>query len=315
MKKYLRLVFLCLVFVVTSAQSKDENLNVVFIPKSSDQDFWTFMRQGVEEGIREMGNVSLTWRGPSYNDDTDAQINILQVYTRPGIDAIIIAPTDRVRLVDPVRKAAASGIKVIVVDSAIDGSFHHSFITTDNYSAGKLAAKQLSALLGARGNILVFRTVAGSASTDDRAKGFIDQLKSSSPAMTIIADEYGGGSRGKALHSANKILESIHNIDGLFAVNESASDGMLRALRSAGLAGKVRFIGFDSTPFLLEGLEKQEIDGLIIQNPRQMGYLGIKAAIAAVSESPAKERTIFTDTTMVTRENYKKPDIQKLLIP
>ena len=52
MKKYLRLVFLCLVFVVTSAQSKDENLNIVFIPKSSDQDFWTFMRQGVEEGIR-----------------------------------------------------------------------------------------------------------------------------------------------------------------------------------------------------------------------------------------------------------------------
>lgn len=133
--------------------------------------------------------------------------------------------------------------------------------------------------------------------------------------MTIIADEYGGGSRGKALHSADKILKSIHNIDGIFAVNESASDGMLRALRSAGLAGKVRFIGFDSTPFLLEGLEKQEIDGLIIQNPRQMGYLGIKAAIAAVSESPAKERTIFTDTTMVTRENYKKPDIQKLLIP
>lgn len=315
MKKYLLLVFLSLVFMLPLAQSKDEDLNIVFIPKSSDQDFWTFMRQGVEEGIRERGNISLTWRGPSYNDDTDAQIKILQEYTRPGIDAIIIAPTDRVRLANPVRKAATLGIKVIVVDSAIDGSDYRSFITTDNYSAGKLAAKQLSALLGARGNILVFRTVAGSASTDDRAKGFIDQLKSSSPTMTIIADEYGGGSRGKALHSANKILESIHNIDGLFAVNESASDGMLRALRSAGLAGKVRFIGFDSTPFLLEGLEKQEIDGLIVQNPRQMGYLGIKAAIAAVDESPVKDRTIFTNTTMVTRENYKKPDIQKLLIP
>ena len=315
MKKYLLLVFLCLVFVVPPAQSKDENLNIVFIPKSSDQDFWTFMRQGVEEGIREKGNISLTWRGPSYNDDTDAQIKILQEYTRPGIDAIIIAPTDRVRLVDPVRKAATSGIKVIVVDSAIDGNYHRSFITTDNYSAGKLAAKQLSALLGSRGTILIFRTVAGSASTDDRASGFIDQLKKSSPTMTIVADEYGGGSRGKALHSANKILKSIHNIDGLFAVNESASDGMLRALRSAGLAGKVRFIGFDSTPFLLEGLEKKEIDGLIVQNPRQMGYLGIKAAVAAVSEPPVKDSTLFTDTTMVTRENYKKPDIQKLLIP
>lgn len=315
MKKCLLLVLSCLMFLAHPVHSKDEQLHIVFIPKSSDQDFWTFMRQGVEKGMQEAGNISLTWRGPSYNDDTDSQIRILQEYTRPGIDAIIIAPTDRARLVDPIRLAAASGIKIIVVDSAVNGNHHLNLIATDNYAAGQLAARHLSTLLNARGNVVVFRIVAGSASTDDRAKGFIEYLKKNAPMMTIIADKYGGGSKGKALRSATLLLKETQRIDGIFAVNESAGDGMLRALRSAGLAGKIRFVGFDSTHLLLEGLEKQEIDGLVIQNPRQMGYLGIKAAVAAINKSPIKERTLFTDTTMVTRENYQNPDIQKLLIP
>src|ERR1035437_1714794 len=118
MKKSLLTVFAYLLIAMHPVFSQDKNLNIVFIPKSSDQVFWKFMRDGVEKGMQEAGNISLTWRGPAYNDDTDSQISILQVYSRPGIDAIIIAPTDRVRLVEPIKKAAALGIKIIVVDSA-----------------------------------------------------------------------------------------------------------------------------------------------------------------------------------------------------
>ncbi|MBP6655305.1 MAG: substrate-binding domain-containing protein [Propionivibrio sp.] len=297
------------------AVSPNKNLNVVFIPKSSDQDYWVFMRDGVDKGIREAGNVSLTWRGPSYNDDTDSQINILRAYTRPGIDAIIIAPTDRARLLEPVKKAAALGIKIIVVDSAVDGNAHQNFITTDNYVAGALAAKHMSDLLNAQGNVVVFRTVEGSASTDDRARGFVDYLKKTSPKMVIVADSYGGGSRGKALHSAAKLLESTPDIDGIFAVNESSIDGMLRALRTAGRAGKIKLIGFDSTDFLIEGMEKREVNGLVVQNPRQMGYLAIKAAIAAINNASGAEKNLFTEATMVTPENYRDREIKALLVP
>jgi ribose transport system substrate-binding protein len=297
------------------AYSEDKNLNIVFIPKSSDQDFWIFMRDGVDRAVRETGNIALTWRGPRYNDDTDSQISIVQAYTRPGVDAIVIAPTDRERLVGSIRKATERGIKVIVVDSAVDGNFHQNFITTDNSAGGKLAARRMIELLNGHGRVAVYRTVAGSASTDDRANGFIDYIKENSPKITIIADEYGGGSRGKSLRSAVALLKRIPKVDGIFAVNESSSDGMLRALRNAGLAGQVRYVGFDATTFLLEGLEKQEIDGLVIQNPRQMGYLAIKAAVAAVNNTPMKDRTVFTDTTMVTHDNFQNPEIKSLLVP
>ena len=102
-KKSLLALLVCLFFIVQPATAKEKGMNIVFIPKSSDQIFWDIMRTGVNEALSEIGNISLTWRGPAYNDDTDAQIRILQIYTRPGIDAIVIAPTDRQRLVEPIR--------------------------------------------------------------------------------------------------------------------------------------------------------------------------------------------------------------------
>lgn len=161
----------------------------------------------------------------------------------------------------------------------------------------------------------ILRTIPGSGSTEDRADGFIDYMKKNAPHVSIVADEYGGGTRGKAARGAAQLLEKHPNVDGIFSVNESTTDGMLRALRQANLAGKKKFVGFDTTEFLLEGLGKQEINGLVVQDPRQMGYLSMKAAVAAARGTAVKDQTILTDAVMVTLDNYGKPEIQALLVP
>jgi len=313
MKKWIALLLSYLALAVGPVLAKD--LNVVFIPKSRDQVFWTFMRQGVERAMREDGHVQLTWRGPAHNDDVDSQIEILRIYSKPGVDAIIIAATDRSRVVASVEQAAALGIKVIAVDSALDGKAHTNFITTNNVAAGRIAAERLAGLLNRQGKVAILRTIPGSGSTEDRADGFIDYIKKNAPRIRIVADEYGGGTRGKAARGAALMLEKHPDLDGIFAVNESTSDGMLRALRQAGLAGKKRFVGFDTTDFLLDGLARQEINGLVVQDPRQMGYLSMKAALAAARGAAMKDQTILTEAVMVTRDNYGKPEIQALLVP
>ena len=315
MKKWPLVLLLCVIWLggwPPAAFSKE--LNIVFIPKSRDQDFWTFMRQGVDKAVAEDGAVHLTWRGPAHNDDIDSQIDILRLYSRADIDAIVIVPTDRVRLMEPVRKAAALGVKIVVVDSALGGSWHTNFVGTDNHAAGRLAAERMVSLLNGQGTVLVMRTNAGSASTEDRANGFVDYLARNAPRITVV-DEYGGGTRGKVSRAGLAALTRHPRVDGVFAVNESASDGMLRALRQTGQAGKAKVVGFDTSDFLLEGLKKREIHGLVLQNPRQMGYRGMKAAIAAARGAPFKERDVVTDAVMVSLENYQRPEIQSLLVP
>lgn len=313
MKKILFVLIAWLLLLPVLAHAADKSLNIVFIPKSSDQVFWDLMRNGVEKAVTEDGNIKLTWRGPVHNADTDSQIRILQVYTRPGVDAILIAPTDRARLLEPVRNAVALGIKVIVVDSALDGNYHTNQVATDNISGGKLAAKRMADLLGKRGRVMMLRTIAGSASTDERAKGFIAYLKENAPQITLADDVYGGGATGKLRLSATMMLKKNPAVDGVFAVNETSTDGMLRALRDQGLAGKIKFVGFDSSDLLIQGLQSGEIHGLVVQNPSQMGYQGIKAAVAAIHQAPIKDRTIFTEAIVVTRENVQQPAIQKLI--
>jgi len=313
MKTIFGLFLVALMALSPPCLAQEKKLHVVFIPKSSDQVFWDLMREGVDRAVREDGNVKLTWRGPAHNDDTDSQIRILQAYTQPDVDAILITPTDRARLVEPVRAATALGIKVVVVDSALDGNYHSNMVATDNVRGGKQAAKHLADILGNQGRVVVLRTVAGSASTDERAEGFISYLKDNAPKITVVDDVYGGGSTGKARHSAVQLLKQHPGVNGVFAVNESSSDGMLRALRDQKLAGKIRFVGFDSTDFLIQGLEQQEIDGLVIQNPQQMGYLGVKTVLAAVRNAPLKDKTVYTDTTLLTRENVRSADIKKLI--
>lgn len=313
MKSLLILLWACCAMGLPAAQPAVKDVHLVFIPKASDQVFWDVMRTGVDKAVQEDGHIQLTWRGPAHNDDIDSQIKILQLYSKSGVDAILIAATDRARLVAPVRRAVAMGIPVVAVDSGLDGNQHSNFVTSNNYAGGQLAAKSLADLLDKKGRVVVLRTVAGSASTDDRAKGFLDYMKANAPAITVVADVYGGGSTGRSRQSAVALLGGHQPLDGVFAVNETSTDGMLRALRDTGQAGKLRFVGFDATDFLLEGLKKQEISGLVIQNPAQMGYKGVQAAVAAARGQALKEATIFTDTTLVTRANFQNPEIQKMM--
>jgi ribose transport system substrate-binding protein len=90
---------------------------------------------------------------------------------------------------------------------------------------------------------------------------------------------------------------------------------MLRALRQAGLAGKTKFVGFDTTDFLLDGLRRRQIQALVVQDPRQMGYLAMKAAMAAARGGALDTPLILTSAVLVTEDNYRKPEIESLLIP
>jgi ribose transport system substrate-binding protein len=103
-------------------------------------------------------------------------------------------------------------------------------------------------------------------------------------------------------------------VDGIFCPNESTTFGMLLALRKAGAAGKVKFIGFDSSAKLVEGLRQGHIDGLVLQNPFNMGYLAVKTMTRHIRGEKVEPR-IDTGARLVTRENLDTPDVKELVAP
>jgi len=233
------------------------------------------------------------------------------------VDGIVLAPLDSRALVAPVEEAVSAHIPVVIIDSGLESKAPASFIATDNREGGRIAARRLGGLLGGKGRVIMLRYAVGSASTEAREQGFLEVMRDKFPGIDLLStDQHAGATRDTARRVAENLLSRFGGeVTGIFASNESATSGMLLALRDAGLAGgKVAFVGFDSSETLDAALKAGDIQGLVVQNPFRMGYLGVKTVMAALGGGKVPA-TIDTGVGLATPENMNEPATNALLHP
>jgi ribose transport system substrate-binding protein len=291
-----------------------KKITIAVIPKGTTHEFWKSIHAGAIKASRELG-VEIIWKGPLREDDREEQNQIVENFVSEKVSAIVLAPLDDRALIPAVREAKSRNIPTIVVDSGLQENYHSSFISTDNYKGGSLAADRLGGLVKGKGKIIMLRYQEGSASTTERERGFMETIKSKYPDISFLSDnQYAGATTETAYAASENLLNRFSSPDAIFTPNESSTFGCLRALQDRGLAGKIVFVGFDSSDKLVEALQKREIQGLVLQNPFNMGYLGVKTAVAVLKGEPFETR-IDTGVTIATPENMNEPDIKQLLTP
>lgn len=120
------------------------------IPKGTTHEFWKSVHAGASAAAKELGDVGILWNGPLNENDTQEQIAIVRSMIDRKVDGICLAPNDSGSLVDAVKEAVAAGIPVVIFDSglACDESVYVSYVATDNYRGGALAARELAKALG-----------------------------------------------------------------------------------------------------------------------------------------------------------------------
>jgi len=231
------------------------------------------------------------------------------------IDAIVLAPLDDTALVPAVREAKAAPIPVVIIDSDIHWDERASFVATDNFQGGVVAARHLGKLLNGQGKVVVLRYQEGSASTAERERGFLETAHKELPGLELVStNQYGGATTESAYKTSENLLVQWKALDGVFCPNESTTFGMLRALQDGKRAGQVKFVGFDSSEKLVEALAAGELHGLVVQNPFRMGELGVRAALEALVGKPVEKR-IDTGVQLVTRETMNDPEVKALVSP
>jgi ribose transport system substrate-binding protein len=299
--------------VSASADAGPQRYSLVMIPKATQASFWNAVRRGAEQAAEEF-SVDLTWKGPARDNDRASQKQVTQQFINEGVDGILLAPTDSKALVPEVRAATAQGIPVLIFDSALEGEQGKDFIgfvATDNHAAGKLGGKHLMELVGQGGKTILFRHMEGQESTANREDGALAEFRAAS-ADILVENRYTGQTAGEAQKTALNMIDSIRKADGIFASNQTSSEGLLVALQNNNLAGKIKFVGFDSSPLLVEGLANGEINALVVQDPVKMGYLSVKQMVEHLRGQPI-EPVISTACHLVTRENMNDPGIKPLI--
>lgn len=293
-------------------------LKIAVIPKGATHEFWKSIHAGALKAEAEFDDVQVEWKGPLKEDDRTEQINVVENYIHPGTSGIVIAPLDNVALVRPIREATQAGIGVVIVDSGVNAEVctdYASFIATDNYAGGVKGAQRLGELLGGKGKVLMMRYQEGSASTMQREQGFLDTLRSEFPEIQLVSfDQYGGATVESAMSKAENLLNRYTRLDGVFCPNETTTFGMLQAIEGAPLEQEIKFVGFDSSPKLIEALAEERIHGLVLQDPLSMGYLGVKTVVAYLRGEPVLSK-IDTGSVVATPENMNEPRVRELLSP
>ncbi len=304
---------------------KTKKYRIAVIPKGTTHVFWKSIHAGAlkaEQELKEAGvEVEIIWKGPLKEDDRESQIRVVEDFVTAGVTGIVLAPLDDTALRVPVKDAVNNGIPVVIIDSDLKSDDYTSFVATDNYIGGRKAGEHLAKILGGKGKVIMLRYQEGSASTMNREQGFLDVLKEKFPEIEIVStNQYGGATTESAYQASENLLAPLRKpdgsltIDGIFTPNESTTFAMLRALEDSKIAGKVKYVGFDSSDRLVQGLNKGYIHGLVLQDPINMGYLGVKTLVAHL-QGKKVEKKIDTGSEVATVENMNEEKIKNLLEP
>ncbi len=309
----MRLAALVVVLLLVGGCARKEKLIIGVAPKGQAHIFWQTVHAGARAAGQELG-VEIRWNGPATETEYSRQIQIVESMINGRVDGIVLAPTDRVALVGVVERAAREKIPVTIFDSGINTENYVSFVATNNYAAGQMAAQRIGATLGGKGAVAMLMNMPGSASTIEREKGFEEAMAKEFPGVRIIERQFGMSDRSQSLRVAEDILTAHPELNAIFASNEPGSVGAAQALKSRRLAGKVKLVGFDSSPTLVEDLKGGVIDALVVQDPFNIGYTAVKTVVSKLrGETPPKK--IDSPARVLASADLAKPEVQKLLNP
>lgn len=306
MKLFLIIISLAVMFVLPS-EATAARRSILVIPKDQMTLYWTAVKEGAELA-GEKRQAEIIFRGPRSADDYAAQAEMIKDAMHHKVDAIVIAPNHTSQTSRMLHEAVVRGIKVVIIDSDMAFEERVSFVASDNRLAGNKAGTALMSLLGSKGTVLMARHKENNASTLAREAGFLDVL-TKNPGVEIVDLGYLGTGSGNTYRRTLDALHANPGIDAVFVSSEINTLGMIKALREHVGRKRIKAIGFDATPEILQALRDGIIDGLIVQRPYRIGYLAVMAACDALDGKPVPKR-ITTETLLITN-----PDDDRVLTP
>ncbi|MCG8653559.1 MAG: substrate-binding domain-containing protein [Pirellulales bacterium] len=301
----------------SSSEGGDRPLQIAVIPKGTSHEFWKSVHFGAQQAAEELGNVKIIWRGPVVESDTASQIEVVRNMITNRVDGIVLAPNQKGGLVDVVQEAIDEEIPVVIFDSGLDeGPEIVSYVATDNYKGGQMAAEQMAKAIGEKGNVILLRYIAGSESTGQREQGFLDGLKKYPRIKVVSSDQRGGDNTTSSREKVDQLLQQYGNdLAGIFAVCEPNANGTLEALQNAGVNKQVKLIAFDPSDALIEALKDGSCSGIVLQDPVQMGYQSVNTIVNSILGGQRAEAFISTGEHVATRENMGEEKYARLLKP
>ena len=305
--------------LIGSAQAQAKKYTIALVPGLTTDAFYITMRKGAEAAAKAIG-ADLVFQGaPEFNAVLQTPVLDAVIARKP--DAILIAPTDKVQLVQPLKKAVDAGIPVITVDTFIgtgnyqtgsgDADFPLSYIASDNVLGGKMAARALASAIGDKGKVYVSNVKPGVSTTDQREEGFKEEMKAH-PGITVLQTQFNDDDANKAASQEQSVFARNPDLAGVFGANLFSALGAANGVQQSGQSGKVKVMAFDAPTSMVDNIKSGLITATIAQHPAEIGFYGVMSAYAHLT-GQSIPTTIGTGFTVMDKSNIDNPEIAKFI--
>ncbi|MCB1833518.1 MAG: substrate-binding domain-containing protein [Geminicoccaceae bacterium] len=298
------------------AQAQDKPV-VALIPGLTTDAFYITMEKGAQAAADELGAELIFQGGPEFNPTV--QVPVLQAVTARQPDAILIAPTDKQQLIAPMKQAFDAGIRIITVDTFIDdgvyqdgageGDFPLSYVASDNVLGGEMAGDALAKAIGEAGKVYVSNVKPGISTTDQREEGF-KKAMADYPDIEVLETQFNDDDANKAAAQVQAVFARNPDLKGVFGANLFSAIGAADGVKALGKTGEIRVVAFDTPTRIVDDIKSGLIDMAIAQHPYDIGYEGVKAAVAAINGETI-ETSIGTGFTVMDASNIDNPEVRE----
>ena len=286
-----------------------EKPKVALVMKSLANEFFRTMEDAAKNYQKQNPNAfSLIANGIKDETDTSSQIRIIEQMIVEHANAIVLAPADSKALIPVVKKAVDAGILVINIDNRLDPATLKSkglnvpFVGPDNRKGARLVGDYLAKQLKAGDQVGIIEGVSTTTNAQQRTQGFQEAMKAR--GVKVVSLQSGDWEINKGNTVAAAMLREYPGIKALLCGNDNMAMGAVAAIKSAGLAGKVKVVGYDD----IAAIKPMLADGRILATANQFAtkqtVFGIEAALKALkARTPQKslQPVYETGVELVTR--------------
>lgn len=248
----------------------------------------------------EAAKLGIKLEATNAQTDLNKQISDIQDLLNKDVKLLIVAPLNSDGLEPAFQAAKDKGVPIITIDRKVTMTAckdYVSFLGSNFVEQGKRAADQMIEATGGKGKVAILLGAAGNNVTDDRTKGFVDQVKAKAPDLQIVAQQSGDFARDKGQQVTEQLIQSQPDLNGIYAENDEMGIGAVNALEAAGKkpGSAVKIVSVDGTKNAVQLIVDGKYNAVIESNPR-FGPLAFATAMAFAEGKPVGQNIVISDT-------------------
>lgn len=306
-------LFLSGMLLTLACSKPSASLRYVVVPKALTNPYWFQVEDGMKAAGEKLG-VEVEMVGPAQASDVTAQVQILESLIASRVSGLAVSPNDPDGVTSVIDRAVEAGIPVLTFDSDAPKSKRLCYVGTDNYTAGRAAARQLLLHLKPGDSYAILTGSLGALNLNERIRGFRDEIAEQKADLHEINLLNCDETTDRALDQMEDLTRATPQLKAWFITGCWATVTPRGAfLNALDQRRDIAVIAFDTVKEELLLVKEGLVQALIGQRPYEMGYRCVEMLhdIVQNQKMPAAT-TLATGVDVITAANVDsflvKPD-------